>query len=143
MVVSGELSALRDGRLQLGSIRLLQGPASGGEVKLRPGMVATLSLDNAECYPQPPDVSPVTLSRVAGDSLTLEFADQNSATARRYRELVDVTPPVRPAASQDAALVGATAEYTELLIALHEHSLAEMEKHMRRFLLDLQLLLLK
>ena len=89
MVISGELSALRDGRLQLGAIRLRQGPASGGEVKLRPGMVATLSLDNAESYHQPPDISPVTLSRVAGDSLTLEFADQNGATARRYRELVD------------------------------------------------------
>jgi diguanylate cyclase (GGDEF)-like protein len=143
MVISGVLSSLRDGRLQLRSIRLLQGPASGGEVKLRPGMVATLSLDNAEHYTQPPDISPVTLSRVAGDSLTLEFADQNGATARRYRDLVDVAPSTRVPQASDGTLMGATAEYTELLNALHEHSQSQMEKHMQRFLADLSAYLLE
>jgi diguanylate cyclase (GGDEF)-like protein len=135
--VSGDLSALKDGRLQLGPIRILQGPASGGELKLRAGMVATLSLDNADSYPQPPDISPVTLTRVSGDRLTLEFADSNSATARRYRELVADAKPAPRSEEQSVVLTGATAEYSDLLIALHEHSLAELDKMLQRFLGDL------
>ena len=128
---------MRDGRLQLGAIRLIQGPASGSEIKLRPGMVATLSLDDPEAYTQPPEVSPVTLSRVSGDSLTLEFADQNGATARRYRDLVGLAAPARKIGEPDSVLMGATAQYTDLLNAVHDHSLSEMDKHMRRFLTDL------
>jgi diguanylate cyclase (GGDEF)-like protein len=134
--IGGNLSIAKDGNLQLGEIEVVQGPASGGEIKLRPGMVATLSLDDAESYQQPPDISPVTLTRVTGDCLTLAFADRNGATARRYRDLV-AAAPTETTAPQLAPLTGATAEYTELLGALHEHSLDQLEKILEHFLKEL------
>jgi len=134
--VCGGLSSLKDGSLQLCGSRLLQGPSSGGKVSLRPGMVATLSLDHPDSYKQPPDISPVTLTRIAGDSITLEFADPSGATARRYREIVDsATPP--SIAVKATPLTGATAQYTELLVALKDYSLEQLDKTLQHFLGEL------
>ena len=134
--VCGGLSSLKDGSLQLCGSRLLQGPSSGGKVSLRPGMVATLSLDHPDSYKQPPDISPVTLTRIAGDSITLEFADPSGATARRYRDIVgSATPP--SIAVRATPLTGATAQYTELLVALKDYSLEQLDTVLQHFLGEL------
>ena len=134
--VGGELATQKDGCLQLGATRLLRGPASGGKVTLRPGMVATLSLDHADAYDNAPDISPVTLTRISGDSITLAFADNNCAAARRYREIVGSAAPP-PKQAEATPLTGATAQYTELLLALHDHSLEQLDKILQHFLGEL------
>ena len=134
--LAGELTALQDGRLRLDATRLLAGPAVGGKVSLRSGMVATLGLRGPGGGSGPVRVS---ISSISGQTLTLEFEDDNSAAARRCREAIAGKPAAAPA----DPLMGASAEYTQHLAWLHDESLARMRTLLQPFFADLSRQLLE
>jgi diguanylate cyclase (GGDEF)-like protein len=131
--ITGDLSTLLDGRLQLGSTRLLAGPGAKSKVSLRPGMVATLGMARRAGGAPPPEPVAVSIGSISGDTLTLEFVDGTGAAARRCREAIAGRAP---SGAQTLAL-GATAEYSALLGELQRHSLDQLAFLLERFLRDL------
>ena len=83
--LAGKLSSLLDGRLQLGSARLLSGPAAGGKVSIRPGARATLAITLEDLGTGSLEDVQVSVAGMSGDGIILEFADASGATAQRYR----------------------------------------------------------
>jgi len=127
--LAGELSALEDGRLRLDATRLLAGPAAGGKVSLRSGMAATLGVRS----PGGTEPVKVSISSISGQTLTLEFEDDNSSAARRCRDAI----AGRPVTANEEPLMGASAEYTQYLAWLKEQSLARLRTLLEPFFADL------
>jgi len=87
--LSGKLSLLLDGRLQLDCDKPLESPhppAIAG--KLAAGSAATLSLRNTHTAEQALEDARVRVSNLQNDTITLEFARQDDALAARYREVL-------------------------------------------------------
>jgi diguanylate cyclase (GGDEF)-like protein len=131
--LAGELSSLLDGRLQLGATRLLEGPAAGGKISLRPGMVAMLSITSMGGRVSSLNETQVSISGISGDCLTLQFADPEGESAHSYRNAIAGGFSI----SSNPLLTAATAEYTELLGTLQQQSLNQLEQLLLPFFSDL------
>jgi diguanylate cyclase (GGDEF)-like protein len=131
--LTGELSTLLDGRLQLGATRLLQGPAGGGKVSLRSGTFAMLSMTSMDTGAGSLQEIQVSIAGISGDCITLEFADPDADAARGYRNAIagDFST------GGNAVLTAATAQYTELLGTLQRQSLGQLEQLLLPFFSDL------
>jgi len=131
--LAGELSALLDGRLQLGATRILEGPDTGGKVSLKAGTVAMLSLTSTGAGAGSLDEIQVRIAGISGDCVTLEFVDPGTAAAHGYRDAI----AGGFSDSGNAPLTAATAQYTELLGALQRQSLGQLEQRLLPFFNDL------
>jgi diguanylate cyclase (GGDEF)-like protein len=85
--LSGLLSSLLDGRLQLDDVQTLQS-TDNALGKLRKGAVATLSLPGTTTAQGPLEHVQVKIAKLHQDSMTLEFAAADTAVAARYREAI-------------------------------------------------------
>ncbi|RLA48198.1 MAG: diguanylate cyclase [Gammaproteobacteria bacterium] len=131
--LTGELSALLDGRLQLGATQLLEGPPDGGKVSLKCGSVAMLSVTSTGALDGSLHDAQVSIAGISGDCITLEFADPAGACALSYRNAI----AGGFSNSSSPALTAATAQYTELLGILQQQSLSQLEQLLLPFFDDL------
>jgi diguanylate cyclase (GGDEF)-like protein len=86
--LSGELSSLMDGRLQLDTVPPLNAAGSAALFNLPAGALVTLSLNNAHDAPSPLVAAKVKISRLYNDTITLEFRAADGELASRYREAI-------------------------------------------------------
>ncbi|MEZ5571660.1 MAG: DUF1631 family protein [Halioglobus sp.] len=161
----GELSLLLDGRLQLDGVHPDETKDLPAPIRLEKGLVVTLSVAALDTSGRPLEDAKVKISRLYHDSIVLEFASSDAATAARYREVVSggfspgsarhaipsrqVPEKPRPATSSPAeskpdskrspktASMGVTAEYAVLLDKLEQQSLEELRAALTPFFFDL------
>ena len=124
--LTGDLTVLADGRLQLGSARLQKGSAPGGKVSLRPGKKIVLSL--------PPEAGAesvsVTVAGIAGNKVTLAFSWPDGDEAKSFRDAL----AGKPRGPAKTAVVAANAQYSSLLETLRAQSLNRLEGLLKPFL---------
>jgi hypothetical protein len=128
--LSGELSALPDGRLQLALNRLVRRPETGGKPKLRLGTIARLTAASPGYGFGGPEGSPVKITGVAGETVTLELREVDEETSRRWRDSLNRMP--RPASGSQAS-----GDYAEILEELRDQSLVKLEALLKPFLGEL------
>ncbi len=137
--ITGHLSSLLDGRLQLDAVQALAHPHDLITVEL--GSSATLSMPGDGARPNALKEVRVRIAARSRDSLTLEFAPTDAAVAASYREAIagGFPPGVSAAKARgaSAATMPATAEFATLLDTLQERSLAELNNALTPFFLDL------
>ncbi len=119
----GDLSVLPDGSLQLSAARVLRKPASGQQPAMHTGDTARLVITDGAA-------SPVTLEKIARDTLTLCFTDAGDDSARQILASLG-------GAAQPAASAAALARYAVILENLERESLARLEKLLKPFLKNL------
>lgn len=131
--LSGQLSAGEAGKLQLASIKLRAGTATGGKVSLRTGMQATLFLTEAE------QSTPllIRIDGVAGGVLSLRPVESESAAALHYRQLLSDEPqsPERAAA---CSLTGSSADHSRILEKFHQDAVSQLARLFPFWLDDMQ-----
>lgn len=162
--LSGKLSLLLDGRLQLDCDKP---PHSTAGKKLVAGSAAILSVRNAYTAERPLEDAKVRVSTLQNETITLEFALQDGGLAARYREIISGgfapgfgrspsaaqsdTGSRKPAPSQREAAdtmpaharqskpgpMAVTAEYAALLDEFEAQSLIELKAALTPFFLDL------
>ncbi len=86
--LSGTLSLLLDGRLQLDCDQPLSARQPGTRIRLAAGAAATLSVDGSQRAEQPLENARVKVSHFQDHRITLEFALRDAALAARYREVI-------------------------------------------------------
>ena len=129
--VAGKLSPMADGKLQMGSTRLVKGSGTTGRISLKPGTSVTLLITPEDAGE--PDKATVTIAGISGNNIALEFADPDCSTAARYRAQLAKTPEQpRPATA------GANEEFNKLLLSLQQNSLKRLENVLHPFFLDLK-----
>jgi diguanylate cyclase (GGDEF)-like protein len=87
MRLSGELSLLLDGRLQLDGVRPEASQDLHRPINLAKGRMVTLFMRESAAG-QPLEAAKMKISRLFQDSITLEFEAGDTAIAARYRELI-------------------------------------------------------
>ena len=136
--LTGDLSSLLDGRLQMNSSRLLDPHAAPGKVTIKPGTAAMLSVTGTAL-----DETRVNITGVSSDCITLEFPQPDCEIAQRYRKMIagGFSPGVRSdthsGSNTTLAPMAATAEYTALMGALQRQSLERLEGALPTFFTDL------
>ncbi|MBK6738602.1 MAG: DUF1631 family protein [Haliea sp.] len=86
--LSGQLSSLMDGRLQLDTVPPLNAAGSAALFNLPAGALVTLSVNNAHDARSPLAAAKVKISRLYNDTITLEFSAADGELASRYREAI-------------------------------------------------------
>jgi diguanylate cyclase (GGDEF)-like protein len=86
--LSGELSSLLDGRLQLDDVHTLDASNPTPVFNLAAGSMATLSIPGTDPAHKPLKDARVTICRLYHDSITLEFATSDTELAARYRAAI-------------------------------------------------------
>jgi diguanylate cyclase (GGDEF)-like protein len=125
--ISGDLSALPDGRLQLAGARLIRKPASGNRPRLVPGTLATLVVSGDGSSGHSSYANPVSVAAISGNTITLELLEPDNAAARQCRNTL-----AGAAANPVVAI-----EYEQLLDALQRRCLNQLEQRLKLFFADL------
>ena len=86
--LSGELSSLLDGRLQLNTVPALDDAGFAALCNLPVDALITLSIAQNPAMRSPPPDAKVTISRLYHDSITLEFAPSDTEVASYYRQAI-------------------------------------------------------
>lgn len=160
--LSGLLSSLLDGRLQLDTVPPLDAAGSAALFNLPVDALVTLSIADNHGLRSPPAEARVKISRLYHDSITLEFEASDAELAGYYRKAIaaaqdeesTVAPDLKPAAPASSApmappansfarretpavSVAVTSEYAKLLDTVKKQSLSELQTALTPFLVDL------
>lgn len=134
VLLTGHLSPLLDGRMQLDGVRIQNDPDLANlRTYVEPGSMATLSARDAVVGQDPLEDTSVRITALNHDCITLEFIPSDAQAAARYREACSrqLSSPSRPAA------MAVTAEYNSLLKTLQQQSLDELRSALSHFIADL------
>ena len=126
----GDISVLPDDSLQLTAARVLRKSVSGQQPAMHTGDKARLVMAGSGAGSRSGVDSPVTLEKIAGDTLTLRFTDPGDESAKQIQ--ASLAGHARP--TESAATL---ARYPVILETLERESLERMEKLLKPFLKDL------
>jgi diguanylate cyclase (GGDEF)-like protein len=139
--LTGQLSPLLDGRLQLDVSRTPDSPELTGPLAIELGSTALLSISAAGTAPSPLKEAKVKIAKRYRDSLTLEFTPTESDAAAHYRAALagGTSPGAESTVVQHTAeaTLAVTAEYAVLLDTLKARSLEELQVALTPFMSDL------
>jgi diguanylate cyclase (GGDEF)-like protein len=165
--LSGVLTSLLDGRLQLDTIPPIDAAGSAALFNLPVDALVTLSIADNYSMPYPPADAKVKISRLYHDSITLEFETSDAELADFYRKAIAdaqeaesdsastpaIAPPAAATSSASAPLappnnpsakhktqpstMAVNAEYAKLLYTVEKQSLEELQTALTPFLVDL------
>ncbi|QFU76534.1 DUF1631 family protein [Halioglobus maricola] len=128
--LAGQLSVADRGEFLLAGVQLVEGPATGGKVSVKPGINAALYYDSQD----PEEHVEASVVAIAGADLTLRLLETGHRDTL-LRLIADHSGKDIPGTEQE--IKGSSAEHTRLLRELRTRSMLRISEILKNFLHDL------